>query len=107
MALHVLTREQLLAAPPEEAFGLFADALHLEAITPPWLGFRVVHAGADRDGRATLMRDTVRYAMPPGLLGEIARRAVVGRDLERIFDFRRDEVARRVAERAGAPSFTK
>ena len=49
------------------------------------------------DGRGgTVMRDTVRYALPFGPLGEVARRAVVARDLERIFDFRRAEVARRL-----------
>ena len=42
------------------------------------------------------MRDTVRYALPFGPLGEIARRGFVARDLERIFDFRRAEVARRL-----------
>ena len=38
----------------------------------------------------TLMRDTVRYALPFGPLGEIAHRLFVARDLERIFTFRRD-----------------
>ena len=36
------------------------------------------------------MRDTVRYALPLGPLGEIAHRLFVARDLERIFDYRRD-----------------
>jgi ligand-binding SRPBCC domain-containing protein len=40
----------------------------------------------------TLMRDTVRYALPLGPLGEIAHRALVRRDLAAIFDFRADEV---------------
>ena len=44
----------------------------------------------DPDG--TLMRDTVRYALPFGPLGEIARRAFVTRDLARIFDFRQEAV---------------
>ena len=33
------------------------------------------------------MRDTVRYALPLGPLGEIAHRLFVARDLERIFDY--------------------
>ncbi len=41
----------------------------------------------------TLMRDTVRYAMRAGPLGEIARRLLVVRDLERIFEHRREQVA--------------
>jgi ligand-binding SRPBCC domain-containing protein len=44
------------------------------------------------DGDGTLMRDVVRYALPLGPLGELARHAFVRRDLERIFDFRRDAV---------------
>jgi ligand-binding SRPBCC domain-containing protein len=44
------------------------------------------------DGTATLMRDTVRYAMPLGLVGEVARRAVVTRDLDAIFAFRAERV---------------
>lgn len=51
-------------------------------------------------GAATLMRDTVRYALPFGALGEVARRAVVRRDLEAIFDFRRERVPALVG---GAP----
>lgn len=39
------------------------------------------------------MRDTVRYAIPYGLLGELAHRLFVRRDLERIFDYRRDAFA--------------
>ena len=42
MKAHLLEREQHVPAPPEEVFAFFADALNLEAITPPWLRFRVV-----------------------------------------------------------------
>jgi ligand-binding SRPBCC domain-containing protein len=38
----------------------------------------------------TLMRDTVRYALPLAPLSGIAHRAFVARDLQRIFDYRRD-----------------
>lgn len=41
MSIHVLEREQRLPGTPAEVFPFFADALNLEAITPPWLGFRV------------------------------------------------------------------
>jgi ligand-binding SRPBCC domain-containing protein len=50
-------------------------------------------------GRATLMRDTVRYAVGFGALGEIARRALVVRDLEAIFAFRTERVPAMVAGR--------
>jgi ligand-binding SRPBCC domain-containing protein len=144
---HVLRREQALPAPPAEVFPFFADAHNLEAITPPWLGFRVLtprpvemrpgalieyrlrlrgiplawltrisewvpgvrfvdeqlsgpyrlwhhtHEFAPHAGGGTLMRDTVRYALPYWPLGEVAHALVVRRDLEAIFDHRRDAVA--------------
>ncbi len=146
MRVHTLDRTQHLPAPPEVAFAYFAEALNLEEITPPWLGFRVVtpapiemREGAlidyrlrlhgvpvrwrtrieawepgrrfvdaqlsgpyrlwhhthtfEPSGRGTLMRDVVRYALPLGPIGELARRALVARDLERIFDFRAHAVA--------------
>jgi ligand-binding SRPBCC domain-containing protein len=37
-----LRREQRLPGTPDEVFPFFADAGNLEAITPPWLEFRVV-----------------------------------------------------------------
>jgi hypothetical protein len=40
------------------------------------------------DGERTMVRDTVRYALPLGAAGELAHTAFVRRDLERIFDFR-------------------
>ncbi len=42
----------------------------------------------------TLMRDRVRYAIPLGPLGRVAEALFVRRDLERIFDFRREAVER-------------
>ena len=136
-----LRREQVLPGSPDEVFRFFADASNLEAITPPWLRFRIVTPPPLRLGpgtlieyrlrlhgipirwltrieawepgrrfvdaqvrgpyrlwhhthtfepheHGTLMRDTVRYSLPLGPLGRLAHRAVVRRDLERIFDFR-------------------
>ena len=45
---------------------------------------------------ATLITDRVRYALPLGPLGVLAHRLFVRRDLERIFDHRRDAVAARL-----------
>jgi len=144
---HLLRREQVLPASPEEVFPFFADAHNLEAITPPWLGFRVLtprpvemrpgalieyrlrlrgiplawltriaewvpgvrfadeqlsgpyrlwhhtHEFEPAGAGGTLMRDTVRYALPGWPLGEVAHALVVRRDLEAIFDHRRDAVA--------------
>jgi ligand-binding SRPBCC domain-containing protein len=146
---HVLRREQRLPAPPEDVVPFFADARTLEAITPPWLGFRLItpapielRRGAlieyrlrlhglplgwlteiadwtpgvrfvdvqlsgpyrlwhhthefDRDDAGgTVMRDTVRYALPLWPLGEVAHALLVRRDLAGIFDFRHRAVAAR------------
>jgi ligand-binding SRPBCC domain-containing protein len=152
---HILTREQVLPGDPDVVFAFFADAGNLEAITPPWLRFRIVTPGAIRmaagtlieyrlnlhripirwltrieiwePGRrfvdvqvrgpyrvwhhthgfeahveGTLVRDTVRYALPLGPLGRLAHATFVRRDLERIFDHRHAEVARRLGGRPGA-----
>ena len=126
MRYHVLRREQRLPGTPDEVFPFFADARNLEAITPPWLGFRVLtpapielrvgalieyrlrlrglplawltriedwtpgvrfvdaqlagpyrlwhhtHEFAPDGAGGTLMRDTVRYALPYWPLGEVA-----------------------------------
>jgi len=53
------------------------------------------------DGDGTLMRDTVRYAIGFGPFGEVARRAVIERDLDAIFRFRAERVPALVP-RAGA-----
>ena len=145
----VLERSQRLELDPARAFAFYGDARNLEAITPPWLRFRVTSApGELREGslieyRLTLhgvpvrwrtriavwepprrfvdvqlsgpyalwehthefapahggveIRDRVRYRMPLGPLGNLAHALLVGRDLERIFDYRRDAVARELA----------
>jgi ligand-binding SRPBCC domain-containing protein len=40
----ILERSQLVPVDVDEAFAFFADAWNLEAITPPWLRFRIVEA---------------------------------------------------------------
>jgi len=51
---------------------------------------------------ATVIRDRVRYSIPLGPLGALAHRLFVRRDLERIFDYRRDALVRLLAERSPA-----
>ena len=41
---------------------------------------------------STLMRDEVRYALPLGPLGELARKLFVARDVEAIFDYRAERI---------------
>ena len=41
-----LRQRQLLRAELPVVFGFFKDPRNLEAITPPWLGFRVVESSS-------------------------------------------------------------
>ena len=52
---------------------------------------------------ATRMTDVVRYAIGFGPAGRLAHRLFVRRDVEAIFDFRREELRRRFAAPAQAP----
>ena len=61
------------------------------------------HAFEDADG-GTRMTDRVRYRLPLGPLGELAHPVFVRRTLERIFDFRRDRIARLLAAGAVRPA---
>lgn len=56
----------------------------------PYRLWHHTHTFEERGG-GTLMRDTVRYAMPIWPFGELAM-PLVRRDLASIFDFRRDNV---------------
>ena len=42
MAVFTLDNEQWLPGRPEAVFDFYADAFNLEALTPPWLRFRVL-----------------------------------------------------------------
>jgi len=46
---------------------------------------------------AAVIHDRVRYAVPLGPIGALAHRLFVRRDLERIFDYRRDRTAALIA----------
>jgi ligand-binding SRPBCC domain-containing protein len=69
----VLEREQVVATPLEDAFAFFADPWNLEAITPPWLRFRIVDA-PPRLERGSLLRYRLRlFGWPISWRTEIAR----------------------------------
>jgi ligand-binding SRPBCC domain-containing protein len=53
----------------------------------------------ESDGAATIIHDRVRYAIPYGPLGALAHRLFVRRDLERIFDYRRDALEALLGQR--------
>ena len=68
----------------------FADA----QTKGPYKYWKHEHTFEDAGDGRTLMRDCVRYEMPFGILGAIAHRLVVARQLRRIFGYR----ARRIRE---------
>jgi ligand-binding SRPBCC domain-containing protein len=53
---HTLRREQRIPRPIAEVFAFFSDARNLEAITPPWLGFRMLTPGPIRIAAGTRIR---------------------------------------------------
>jgi ligand-binding SRPBCC domain-containing protein len=67
----------------------FVDA----QLSGPYSLWEHTHSFEPEGDGATRIHDRVRYSLPLGPLGELSRRLFVGRDLERIFDYRRDAVA--------------
>ena len=67
----------------------FVDA----QVRGPYRLWHHTHDFAPDGAGGTIMRDTVRYALPLGVLGAVAHRAFVARDIARIFDHRATRVA--------------
>jgi len=63
----------------------------------PYKLWEHTHTFASRDG-GTVVADVVRYSIPFGPLGELVHRAFVRRDLESIFDYRHEAIARLLAQ---------
>jgi ligand-binding SRPBCC domain-containing protein len=68
---HVLERLQVVPVGVEEAFAFFADAWNLEAITPPWLRFRIVSAPRALDRGSVLLYRLRLFGVPIGWRTEI------------------------------------
>ena len=69
--LQILHREQIVATPLDEAFAFFGDARNLEAITPPWLNFRILEAPATLE-RGSILRYRLRlFGLPVSWRTEI------------------------------------
>lgn len=66
-------------------------------IRGPYSLWEHTHSFEEDGPGATIIEDRVRYAIPFGPLGEMANRLLVRRDLRRIFDYRRDAVAREMS----------
>ncbi|HKU37653.1 MAG TPA: SRPBCC family protein [Polyangiales bacterium] len=60
----------------------------------PYRHWRHTHEFFEVNG-GTEVRDRVEYALPLGPLGRVVHAAVVRRDVERIFDYRREVIAKR------------
>ena len=65
MTLHHLAQEQFLPIPINEAWDFFSSPRNLDAITPPDLGFRIVHCPAERMHEGQIIEYRVKVA--PGL----------------------------------------
>jgi ligand-binding SRPBCC domain-containing protein len=62
---YLLERHQLIPQPLEKVFGFFSDAANLEAITPPWLHFRILTPLPIAMHTGTLIDYTIRlYGVP-------------------------------------------
>ncbi len=65
----------------------------------PYASWRHTHE-FEAQGSSTLVRDTVDYSLPLGVLGSIAHALFVRRTLGRIFDFRQQAIRRVLEDRA-------
>ena len=63
-----------------------------EQLRGPYALWHHTHTFEPLPDGGTLMRDVVRYALPLGPVGEVARRLFVGRDVESIFDYRAEKI---------------
>jgi len=64
MRERLLEREQTLDADAERAFGFFSRAENLEAITPPWLRFRIVEAPETLEPGSLLVYRLKLFGLP-------------------------------------------
>ncbi|HEX6752619.1 MAG TPA: SRPBCC family protein [Solirubrobacterales bacterium] len=68
----------------------------------PYSSWEHTHLFEPDGEKATVIHDRIRYSVPLGPVGALAHRLFVRRDLERIFDFRRDAVTERLTAEPGA-----
>ena len=63
--IYSLHRHQVVGGNLADVFGFFKSPLNLEAITPPWLGFRVMHASDNEVREGTRIAYRLRmYGFP-------------------------------------------
>ena len=84
--------------------GMDADRRFVDTqLSGPYALWHHTHTFDPLPGERTLMTDTVRYASASGPLGALAHRALVRRDVEAIFDYRRDGLVPLLAAEPQAP----
>jgi hypothetical protein len=64
VAEHLLERSQVVQTQLDETFAFFADPQNLEAITPPWLHFRIVEAPQRLEHGSLLRYDLRLFRVP-------------------------------------------
>jgi ligand-binding SRPBCC domain-containing protein len=60
----VLERRQVVPVDVDRAFAFFADARNLEAITPPWLRFRILEAPPTLEASSLLLYRLRLFGVP-------------------------------------------
>lgn len=63
--LHTLSREQFLPVTLQDAWSFFSSPRNLDSMTPPELGFRIVHCPAERMHEGQIIEYRVKIL--PGL----------------------------------------
>ena len=63
--LHSLSQEQILPISPAEAWEFFSAPRNLDAITPPNLGFRIVHCPSEKIHEGQIIEYSIKIV--PGL----------------------------------------
>jgi len=89
LRLHCLPVSWLTRIEEWEPGARFVDM----QLTGPYKLWHHTHEFEPDGAGGTLMRDTVRYALPLGPLGEVAHRLFVARDVAAIFGHRAQRVA--------------
>jgi len=93
LRLHGLPVRWLTRIEDWEPGRRFVDA----QVKGPYRLWHHTHTFEPDGEHATIVHDEVRYALPLGPLGELARRAFVAHDLARIFDYRLASVSKVMA----------
>lgn len=64
-SIHVIDRGQRVQLPIDQVFAFYGDALNLERITPPWLGFEVTTPRPIEMGVGTLIEYRLKLHRVP------------------------------------------